>query len=756
MDWIGFGVLTSFLINAVFTGVLYIHFLKIRSRSLLYFSFVSLFVSLWCITMFLYRWSEDFSVFWARMLYLAACFIPSSFTLFALSFPNGRVGKKTLFAIFLPNLLIATFCICDKCLISDVIKPAIGEKVITFRNPFYLFYLFYIPAFFSIAFFLLFKKFRVKSGYEKAQLKYILMGSLLSANISMITNLLLPTFDIFALNWTGQLTTTIWIASVTYAIFKYRLFGIRMLAGNAFYYFSKAAVYFTSFFLIYLLQTWLWGNIFSSGAIISGILFAFAYIFIFTKIDQYILSVLRKTIIYHDYDPFYFIGKLIKITSGELSLGKIADSLLIIIGESLGIDRVGMVLIDSKNRKVLYQKWNGFGQNKLFSFQDFAEVIEIWREEDSKNIKKLSTLVKDELRLRIKNGRDFEYDWQKIVIKRVINFMRKNKIAVIIPLNHRVNLSGFILAGEKPGREPFSVGDIDFLESLAMNSSVAIGRALLYLEVEKFAETLKYKVDIATKKLKEKVKIIEASRKREQDMLDIMGHELRSPISLASGALEYVLDKISRGEANNDFIKKWCEKAYRAVRKEVRLVETLLTTARIGAKRITLDLRPVDINPLIEASISEFSEKAETKGLYIKFDKQKMPLVWGDPIGIQQIVDNLLSNAVKYTQKGGISVFEEILKDKGMVRISVKDTGIGIPKEEIPKLGKKFYRVNQRGKTQLVRPGGTGLGLYVVFNLVKLHGGKIEIQSEVNKGSTFSFTIPIYNPSIHKRASYAI
>jgi len=250
--------------------------------------------------------------------------------------------------------------------------------------------------------------------------------------------------------------------------------------------------------------------------------------------------------------------------------------------------------------------------------------------------------------------------------------------------------------------------------------------------------------------------IIEASRKREQDMLDIMGHELRSPISLASGALEYVLDKISRGEANNDFIKKWCEKAYRAVRKEVRLVETLLTTARIGAKRITLDLRPVDINPLIEASISEFSEKAETKGLYIKFDKQKMPLVWGDPIGIQQIVDNLLSNAVKYTQEGGISVFEEILEDKGMVRISVKDTGIGIPKEEIPKLGKKFYRVNQRGKTQLVRPGGTGLGLYVVFNLVKLHGGKIEIQSEVNKGSTFSFTIPIYNPSIHKRASYTI
>lgn len=112
-------------------------------------------------------------------------------------------------------------------------------------------------------------------------------------------------------------------------------------------------------------------------------------------------------------------------------------------------------------------------------------------------------------------------------------------------------------------------------------------------------------------------------------------------------------------------------------------------------------------------------------------------------------MDNFLSNALKYTQEGTVEITPSIENDMGCV--AVKDSGIGISKEDLQHLGKKFFRAKQYIKEstnptqKVVRPGGTGLGLYVVFELIKLMRGTKKIESEVGKGSTFTFCIPIYD-----------
>jgi hypothetical protein len=144
---------------------------------------------------------------------------------------------------------------------------------------------------------------------------------------------------------------------------------------------------------------------------------------------------------------------------------------------------------------------------------------------------------------------------------------------------------------------------------------------------------------------------------------------------------------------------------------------------------------------------------ARERNLKLKFENPnnyKEVYVYADTVRTHEVIDNYVSNALKYTMKGGVTVrIDENAEDGNMVKISVSDTGIGIPKEDIDKLGRKFFRArqfieeNQEHDTD-IKVSGTGLGLYVSFELVKLMGGKNEVKSEVGKGSTFSVYLPKY------------
>ncbi len=255
---------------------------------------------------------------------------------------------------------------------------------------------------------------------------------------------------------------------------------------------------------------------------------------------------------------------------------------------------------------------------------------------------------------------------------------------------------------------------------------------------------------------------LNAIRTRERDMMDIMGHELRTPLSiirLSIGLMQEKLNGMKISSENIDKCNTYINRIRESLQRETRLLESMLTSTKLEAERIELHMEKVSINDVIKNSILIMGQKALSKGVELNSNiDEKEFFIFADRVRVAEIIDNFVSNAIKYTQKGSISILVSSVDD--MVNIEIKDTGIGIPKEDIPHLGEKFYRVGQysnnivdkrlrnkidKSVPNLVRPGGTGLGLYVSYNLVKLMNGKIDVKSKTLKGTTFTISLPIYN-----------
>ena len=148
----------------------------------------------------------------------------------------------------------------------------------------------------------------------------------------------------------------------------------------------------------------------------------------------------------------------------------------------------------------------------------------------------------------------------------------------------------------------------------------------------------------------------------------------------------------------------------------------------------------VDFEEIVHSSLEALKSKVEEKGLRVSLKiKEDLPKGRGDRFLLEQMFINLIDNAVKYTPEGG-TIGVQVTQHNSHFGIEVLDSGIGIPKEHIPRIFERFYRVD---KTRSRKQGGTGLGLSIVKHIVIMHGGEIQVESEVGKGSRFIITLPV-------------
>lgn len=237
--------------------------------------------------------------------------------------------------------------------------------------------------------------------------------------------------------------------------------------------------------------------------------------------------------------------------------------------------------------------------------------------------------------------------------------------------------------------------------------------------------------------------------RKERDMLDILGHELRTPLTIGRNAVLSLKQFKISGQLSDELLHTYLKIAEDNLAREVRLLETMLSTTKIDNDSLKLVNTKVNLTEVINDSIEAFKPKSTDKGLDIELQLENNLFVYGDRVRVQEIVDNLIDNAIKYTDNGKIII--RTYKNKENIFCSVEDTGSGISEKDIPHLGKKFYRVKTylqsslESGTKIVRPGGTGLGLYVTYGLVKSMKGKIKVESLVNQGSKFIFYLPEYN-----------
>ncbi len=162
--------------------------------------------------------------------------------------------------------------------------------------------------------------------------------------------------------------------------------------------------------------------------------------------------------------------------------------------------------------------------------------------------------------------------------------------------------------------------------------------------------------------------------------------------------------------------------------------------SKVESKEFHLKPERLPLSELINDVVEFVKEAAEKKKISILQSDIPISLaVEADRTYLEQVFTNLLDNAIKYTSEGGRVTLSAIEKDQKEIQFSIEDTGIGIPKEDIHRIFERFYRVDKGRSKEL---GGTGLGLSIVRHILQAHGGKIWAESELGKGSTFSFTLP--------------
>jgi signal transduction histidine kinase len=219
------------------------------------------------------------------------------------------------------------------------------------------------------------------------------------------------------------------------------------------------------------------------------------------------------------------------------------------------------------------------------------------------------------------------------------------------------------------------------------------------------------------------------------EFLAIVSHDLRNPIGTISMVTDALATNSSYAKADAE-VRQFIDIIARSADEALRLIEDLLDLERLSAGKLGLQPSSHDINELLQQTITAFEPRAAAKGLKLQLAGSSGPLIAKcDRVRISQVLSNLLGNAVKFTPAGGeVVVSSQVVASE--IRISVRDSGPGIPDDLQKKVFERLWQINNKDRR------GLGLGLYIAKQLVEAHDGRIWIESEIDKGTTFHVSLP--------------
>jgi two-component system sensor histidine kinase ResE len=226
--------------------------------------------------------------------------------------------------------------------------------------------------------------------------------------------------------------------------------------------------------------------------------------------------------------------------------------------------------------------------------------------------------------------------------------------------------------------------------------------------------------------------------KLRKDFIANVSHELRTPISLLQGYSEAIVDNIAESkEDKNELAQIIHEESLRMG----RLVNELLDIARMEAGHIQLNMEPIDVEVFVNRILKKFNGIANENKISLKLTKkldESMAIV--DPDRIEQVFTNLIDNAIRHSENNSY-VYISVENNTDKLIVAIKDSGSGIPEEDIPFVFERFYKAD-KSRERNTKKKGTGLGLAIAKNIIEAHNGTISVKSKLEKGTTFGFEIP--------------
>lgn len=307
---------------------------------------------------------------------------------------------------------------------------------------------------------------------------------------------------------------------------------------------------------------------------------------------------------------------------------------------------------------------------------------------------------------------------------------------IISPILPKQGTGGFLFVGTTSTDNPISEGDKESIDILTNQIAQALDNARLFEVTWHAQQDLETKVNYRTRQLSNALEEIKQISERKTDFVSAVSHELRTPLTSIKGYASILLSGVL-GEIPQK-IRERLDKVNQHADELVHLVNDLLDIARIESGRAIMKRESQDIRLIIDSIAELLSVQMKKKEIKFAINIKEESVVFVDKQQIKRVFINLIGNAIKFTpDEGRIEV--RVKPNQNFVQIDISDTGLGMPKEVQEKIFNEFYRVDNPINEEVK---GTGLGLSLVKNIIEAHRGKIWVESELNHGSTFSFTLP--------------
>lgn len=550
---------------------------------------------------------------------------------------------------------------------------------------------------------------RKSQGIERAQLRYMVVGAAVMFGLEFAINFFVVLIlKVSSLVSFTPIYQTIFAACVAVAIVRHRLFNIRLVVARSIAYLlllSSLAVLYTGV-IFTLTQFFFHDSRITTAQSATYVGVSIIVALTFQPLRRF-FEKLTDRVFYRDrYDSQQVLNRLSTVLVTEMHLGHLLYGSLKLLCDNLHLSW-GQFII--------------FREDRVYKIEHFGTLPN--RLMIAPNLMKLGhgILVADEL----------EEGERKEILE-------NHSVRLSAQLKTKDGLVGFLLLGDKLSGDIYSNQDIELIQIATKELSVAISNARAYEEIRELNESLQERVKHATARLRTANRHLKELDKAKDEFISMASHQLRTPLTTIKGYLSMMLE----GDAGrlNATEREYIQYAFDGSERMVSLISDLLNVSRLSAGRFLIEQKPTDLVAMIEDEIRQLMPHATAKRLYLKLDAPagKLPLVELDENKTRQVIMNFIDNAIYYTHDGGVTV--RLRVTKGLFRIEVQDTGIGVPEDAKKHLFTKFFRASN---AQNVRPDGTGLGLYLARRVVQDQGGTIIFESQEGRGSVFGFELPV-------------